>query len=513
MLSISVTQASAQTLRWSTARDIQSLDPHAQNESLTNSLNAHIYEKLTARDEQLRIIPGLATSWSQPEPLRWVFKLRRGVTFHNGSTFTAEDVVFSVLRAQHPNSAIAQYARALGSPTLIDSHTVEFRLDTFNPVFLDHVDSIFIMNRAWAHSNGVLAPLSLKAKQESFASRNTMGTGPFSLVERSVDIRTVLQRFDRYWNPLTSNVQQLTHLPISSASTRISALLTGAVEIVTDPPAQDIDRLSQQPNLSIQRSVENRVVFLGMDQFSTTLPGLKEKPNPWRQLAVRQALAHAIDTDALRQEIFRGSVLPAWCLTPVPSGCVGESAQLARPAFDLNRASELMQNAGYGSGFDVTLDCPSNRAASDIPMCTAIAAMLAKINIRVSVNPMLLTQYFAKLGKFESQFYMLSWGGAETDAQPTLDPLMHSNSANEARGAYNYGRFANAELDRLIVAAATEQNKPKRDALLSAALALHANQIHHLVLHRQMLSWAMRKNVSVSPAANNHFRAWFAQVR
>ena len=506
-------QASAQTLRWSTARDIQSLDPHAQNESLTDSLNAHIYEKLTARDQQLKIIPGLATSWNQPEPLRWVFKLRRGVSFHNGAAFTAEDVVFSVQRAQHPNSAVAQYARALGQATLIESYTVEFRLNTFNPVFLDHVDSIFIMNRAWAYGNGVLTPLSLKAKEESFASRKTMGTGPFALAERTVDIRTVLQRFGRYWQPITSNVQQLSHVPISSASTRISALLTGAVDIVTDPPAHDLDRLSQQPNVTVLRSVENRVVFLGMDQFNATLAGLKEQPNPFKQLAVRQALAHAIDTESLRQEIFRSSVLPAWCLVPVPEGCVGESSQLVRPAFKLSRARELMQSAGYSSGFDVTLDCPSNRAATDIPMCMAIAAMLAKINIRVSVNPMLLTQYFAKLGRFESQFYMLSWGGAETDAQPTLDSLMHSNSVNEARGAYNYGRFSNAALDQLIVDTATEQNNQKRDLLLSNALTLHAYQIHHLVLHRQMFSWAMRKNVSVAPAANNHFRAWFAQVR
>jgi peptide/nickel transport system substrate-binding protein len=338
-----------------------------------------------------------------------------------------------------------------------------------------------------------------------------MGTGPYKLMERSADVRTVLQHHASYWKPVKGNVKQLIHQPISAASTRVAALVTGALDIVTDPASQDLESLAAQPALKVQRGPENRVVFLGMDQFSPSLGGSRD-PNPWKQLAVRQAVAHAIDMDTLRQQIFQGNISPAWCLTPVPTGCLSEAGKLQRPAFDVNRARELMAAAGYATGFDVTMDCPSNRQPTDIPMCTAIATMLAKINIRVIVNPMLTAQYFVKLAKFESQFYMQSWGGAEQDAQPTMDPLMHSHTSNEARGAYNYGRFTNTQLDRLIVESASEESVAKRGKLISAALALHSSQVHHLVLHRQTLAWAMRKNVSTPHAANNHFRAWFARV-
>ena len=134
--------AQAQTLRWAAAGDPLTLDPYAQNESLTNVVNGQIYEFLVARDKQLNIVPQLATEWKQNGPLQWTFKLRPGVKFHDGRAFTADDVVFSLQRAKQPTSQIAAYASALGEARKIDDLTVEFNLPQFNPVFLQHLNAL-----------------------------------------------------------------------------------------------------------------------------------------------------------------------------------------------------------------------------------------------------------------------------------------------------------------------------------------------------------------------------------
>jgi peptide/nickel transport system substrate-binding protein len=507
----------AETLRWATASDIQTLDPHAQNESLTNSFNAHIYEKLTARDASLKLVAGLAERWEQPDPLVWIFHLRKNISFHDSSAFDANDVVFSVERAQHANSAVSQYARALGSVKKLNDYTVEFRQTKFNPVFLDHLDAVFMMSKSWSEKHGVLYPASYKNKQESFASRNANGTGPYRLLSRAPDVRNVLRRNANYWRAFDGNVAELVHLPIASPSTRLAALLSREIDLVTDPSPQDLDRIEKMPGVTLKRGPENRVVFLGFDQWRPAL-GAKTgssaaaASNPFLKADVRRAIAHAIDTDTLRQQIFKGNALPAWCLTPVQSGCVGPAALQVRPEFNLNKAKQLLADAGYQNGFDVTLDCPSNRHPNDVALCSAIAAMLAKVQIRVTVLTIPKAQFFVKLEKLESQFYLMGWGGAESDAQPTMEPLMHTFDEKTGRGDDNYGRFSNARLDALIEASSKETSFITRQSLIGQALALHADEVHHLVLHRQALTWVMRSNVKVVHAANGHFRAWMSSI-
>ncbi len=173
----------------------------------------------------------------------------------------------------------------------------------------------------------------------------------------------------------------------------------------------------------------------------------------------------------------------------------------------------MLVQAGYPQGLDITLDCPNNRYLNDEALCVAIASMLARVNIKVRVNAMPRALFFAKLEKLDTSFYLLGWGGAETDAQPTMDPLMHSYDAATGKGDNNYGRFSDPQLDALIDAAAVEVTPAKRKNLVRQALLLHQSQLYHLVLHRQMLTWAMRRRVDAQPAANNHLRSWLVRVR
>lgn len=504
----------AQTLRWASQGDMQTLDPHAQNDALSNSMNAHLYERLTARDEKLALVPGLAQRWEQVDGLTWRFYLRSGVRFHDGTPLDADDVVFSVLRAQHANSGIAQYARAMGIPLKLAPGVVEFKLTKPNPVLLDHADAVFIMSKAWCMAHGVSAPLSRKDGQESYALRNANGTGPFTLTRREPDIRTTFASNAQYWAQVPGNVREVVFTPISSAAARNAALLSGAVDLVIDPVPQDLESLAQRADIQLRSGVENRVIFLGFDQQREELLYSSTKGrNPFKDLRVRQAMAHAIDARALHTYVMRKQSVVTGCMTPSPLAC-NDAPELDahRPAFDLARARALLTQAGYPQGFEITLDCPNNRYLNDEALCVAIANMLAKVNIKVRVNAMPRSQFFTKLEKLDTSFYLLGWGGAETDAQPTMDPLMHTFDATSGRGDDNYGRFSDLNLDVLIQAAAVETDAVKRKALVRQALLLHHGNIYHLVLHRQMLTWAMRRHVSAEPAANNHLRSWLVRI-
>jgi peptide/nickel transport system substrate-binding protein len=258
--------AGAVTLRWAARGDAGSLDPHAFNEGMTNSINGHIYELLASRERDGTIGARLATRWTVVKPTVWRFELRRGVSFSDGTPFTAADVVFSIERAQQPTSQQAFFARKLGQPVALDAHTVELRLPAPNPLLLEHQLNVLIMSRAWAQANGALRVPEFKTGQEAFSSRNAMGTGPYLLTSREPGIRTVLVRNPKWWGTPLGNVDQVVFTPIGNEATRTAALLTGGIDFTHEIPTHDLPRLADSADVKLWSSVENRVLFFGMDQ-------------------------------------------------------------------------------------------------------------------------------------------------------------------------------------------------------------------------------------------------------
>ena len=506
----------AQTLRWANQGDPQTMDPHSQNEALTNAVNNHVYESLVGRGDNLELVPELAERWQQTGPLTWRMWLRKGVKFHDGSPFTADDVVFSVERAAMPTSQMNQYAVAMGKPVKVDDHTVDFRMEKPNPVFLEHATSIHIMSRAWSVKNKAEKPLDYKNREETFASRNANGTGPFMLKSREPDVKTVLVRNPQYTGArkITGNVQEVVFTPIKSDQTRVAALLSDGVNFVQDPAPQDVLRLQQNPAVKVVQGMENRVVFLGMDQYREELinSNIKGK-NPFKDKRVRQALYQAIDTDTLVRSTMRGQAQATGCTTPSPLGCFADLEPRAYP-FNLEAARKLLAEAGYPNGFEVGMDCPNNRYVNDEEICIAVTGMLAKIGVKVNLVTMPRANYFPKLEKNDTSFYMLGWGGAITDPQTTLDPVLHSPpTATSKKGLYNYGRYTNAKMDQAIDAAAIETDPDKRKQFVRQALSEHREQVHHIPLHRQFIPWAARANVDLKHYADNAVRAWSMTVR
>ena len=495
--------AQARTLRWASQGDALTMDPHAQNEGLTNSMNGQVYERLVKRDRQLNIVPGLATSWQQTGPLSWRFKLRQGVKFHDGSPLTVEDVVFSVQRAQQPTANIAVYANALGTPVAIDRETVEFRLPKVNPVFLQHLDAVFIMNKAWCEQHKVVRPLDYKNKEESFAGFNANGTGPFILVNRQPGIKTSFKRNPAWWGTWEGNLTEAVYTPISNDATRLAALVSGEIDFVLDPAPRDVARLRSTAGLKIVDGPESRVIFIGMDQFRDELlySSVKGK-NPFKDVRVRRALYQAIDIETLRSKLMNGQSVPTGSLVPNTLAAYNDPQLETRLPFDVTRARALLAEAGYAEGFEVTIDCPNNRYVNDEEICLSLASMWAQIKVRLKVNAQPHTLWFPRMEKLDTSLFLLGWGGAVTDAETTLTPVMRFPAPNGV-GLYNWGRVKNERFEELAIASGLEADPKQREELVKAALREYQTQVHLIPLHRQMIPWAARTPVDVVHRPDN----------
>jgi peptide/nickel transport system substrate-binding protein len=493
----------ANPLRWASAGDPLTMDPHSQNEGLTNSMNGQVYEKLLRRDKKLQLVPSLATEWKQVDPLTWTFKLRPNVKFHDGAVMTAEDVVFSIERAKHANSQIRVYANAVGTPRKVDNSTVEFKLTTVNPIFLDHLETIQIMSKAWCEKNNSVNPQNFKEKEEKFAALNANGTGPFRLVSRQPDVKTIYKKNDTWWGKHEGNITSVTFTPIKADATRVAALISGELDFILDPPPQDLERLEKTPNLKVINGLENRVIFIGMDQARDELlySSVKGK-NPFKDKRVRQALYQSVDIETMKTKLMRGQAFPTGGITPSPLGAYSDPAIEKRLPFDLNAAKKLMADAGYPQGFEVTLHCPNNRYINDEKICQALAAMWAQIGVKIKLEAAPRAIHFPRLEKLDTSMYMLGWGGSITDAETALTPVLR-NRAPGGIGDYNYGNYKNDKLDNAAAASSKEADPKKRKELVLTALKAHNDEINHLPLHRQVIPWAARSNISAVHRADN----------
>ncbi|MFY9511857.1 MAG: ABC transporter substrate-binding protein [Rubrivivax sp.] len=505
--------AQAQTLRWASQGDPQTMDPHSQNESMTNMMNGQVYEKLVKRDRQLNIVAGLATSWEQTGPLTWRFKLRPGVKFHDGSAFTADDVVYSINRGKEGTSQVNVYANAVGTPVAIDPMTVEFRLAKVNPIFLQHMDALWILSKSWSEKHKVTKPLDFKNKEESYASFNANGTGPYMLASRAPGIKTTYKRNPAWWGKFEGNVQEIVYTPISNDATRLAALVSGEIDFVLDPAPRDIPRLRNTAGVKIIDGPENRVVFIGMDQFRDELAYSSVKgKNPFKDVRVRKALYHAVDIETMKTKLMNGQSMPTGGVTPSPLGSYNDPQIETRLPFDLAKARALMAEAGYADGFEVTLDCPNNRYINDEEICIALAGMWAQLKVKVKVNAMPRATYFPKLEKWDTSMYMLGWGGAVTDAETTITPVLR-NYGQGGQGLYNYGRVVNDKFDQMAAATSVEADAKKREELVKAALREYTGQAHLIPLHRQVIPWASRTNIEVPHRADNWLEAAWISVK
>jgi len=487
------TPALAASLRVASGFDPQTLDPHALALLYHTRVITQVYESLVTRDEQFRLEPSLALSWQPLNDKTWRFKLRPGVKFHDGSAMTSDDVAFSVERARQPPSQRAFQLGSIVEIRRVDALTVDFVLNSPDSVFPDKFQFIGIMSHAWAQKNGVERAQDFNGKQETFAVRNANGTGPYRLERYEPDVRLVLKAHPQWWgrgDKRNGNVDEVTYLPIRQDATRLAALNSGEVDLVLDPPFQDVARLKADPALAVLQIADLGQQYLAFDQARDQLLDADVKGrNPFKDRRVRQAVYQAINIDLIIGKVLRGQATPTGAyLSPLVDGSLAELDQ--RLPYDPAAAKKLLAQAGYPDGFAVTLDCVNIAWRENV--CQAATAMLAQVGIRTTLRSSPTNQFFPKLSQATGTFVEFGWTPT-TDAWATLNGVFHT--FGKGAGTFNVGRYSNPALDTLIDSIRVEPDLTRRRAMVGVALRLIAEDMPYVPLYRRTLSWAMAKKV------------------
>ena len=493
--------ASAQTVRIANQGDALSMDPHSLNETLQLSVTGNVYEPLVGRNKDLSLTPMLATSWKQTSPTVWRFELRKGVQFHDGTPFTADDVVFSLARTQVEGSDMKSYTNDFKEVRKMDSHTVEIETKTPFPILPDVLSLVYIMSKKWCETNQATVPVDRRKGVENTASFKANGTGPFRVRERQPNVRTVFTRNGSYWGKIEGNVTEVVFTPIGNDATRVAALLSGEVDVMEPVPVQDIDRVNSSANTRAVTGPELRTIFLGMDQKRDELlySNVKGK-NPFKDKRVRQAFYQAIDIKGIKKTVMRGASNPSAQL--VGPGINGFQPEMKRLPYDVEAAKKLMAEAGYPNGFEVSMNCPNDRYVNDGRICQTVAANLSRINVKINLQAETKGTYFPKVLRRDTSFYMLGWTPATYDAHNAMNAIMRCVD-DKGAGQFNLGAYCNPKVDELTLKVQAETDKNKRNAYIKEAFDLHAADVGHIPLHQQALAWGVNKKVKLVQLADN----------
>jgi len=486
----------AKTLRFASAFDPNSLDPHSLALLYQTRVVTQIYEGLVNRDRDFKLEPSLALSWQATSPTSWRFRLRPNVTFHDGTAFTADDAVFSIERALAKTSQRASQLRGVTGARKVDPMTVDIQLSAPDAVLPDKLWLVAMMSKQWAAKNGVMLPQDYNGKQETHAVRNANGTGPFVLTSYEPDRRLVLTANPNWWGksgPGTGNLTEAIYTVIQADATRLAALASNEVDFVIDPPFQDVARIKRDSTLKSVETSDIGMQYLGFDQARAELQFSDVKGrNPFKDVRVRRAIYHAIDIDTIIAKVLRGQATPAGAhVSPLVDGYLRELDQ--RLPYSPATARALLKDAGYGDGFEIALDCVNvtYRAA----VCQAISAMLAQVGIRVSFQPSPSSIFFPKLTQATASFFEFGWTPG-TDPWAMLNNVIRSWDG-AGSGAFNGGRYSNAKLDALIDAIRIEPDIGKRRALTGDVLRMMNAELPLVPLYRRKLTWVMRPNIDV----------------
>jgi len=510
---VAVGSANAKTFRWAAQGDAATMDPHGISAGLTLGFLGNIYDGLVRRAGDLSLEPALATRWSATGPTTWRFKLREGVKFHDGSDFTSDDVVFSWQRAAAKSSGVRAIIGSIKDVKTAGKYAVDITTGKPDPLLPQSIANWFIVSRAWSVKNGAADAASPAQKKEGYATNHTNGTGPFHLISREAGVKTVLQPYTGWWDKAGHNVTEAVFRPVKSAATRVAALLSGELDLIYPVPVQDAGRVADTAGFKMLTGTELRTIFIGMDVTRDELLHSTVKgKNPFKDIKVRQALYHAIDVDAIREKVMRGTSTPAGLL--IGPGINGfKQAMNGRLAYDPAKAKSLLADAGYGQGFGVGMDCTNDRYVNDAAICTAVVSMLARIGVKVQLNADSKSRIFAKYKARDTSLYLLGWTAGTYDAHHIMRFLLSKPNPERKLGSWNFGGYWNARIDVLRDQIAVEVDKAKRQAMIDEVHTIFRAELPYIPLHQQALSWGVRSNVDLIQRADNFFQLRWVTIK
>ncbi len=484
--------------------DVTSTDPHYHNLTPNNNIASHIYGFLVQRNEKSQPEPGLATEWKAIDPTTWEFKLRRGVKFHDGSDFTAADVVASIERVPKvPNSPspFTAYTKQITKIEVVDPYTIRFKTALPYPLMPSDMTQIAIISKAFANAS----------TNDFNSGKAAIGTGPYKFAAFTKGDRIELTRNDAWWGG-KAPWDKVTMRILTQDAARVAALLSGDVQVIENVPTADVGRLKGDKKLSIYRGISDRLMYVHMDSdrdVTPTVTGKDGKPldkNPLKDARVRKALSKLINRPAIVERVMEGEAIPAGQL--VPDFLFGATKKLKVEAFDVEGAKKLLAEAGYPDGFEVTLHATNNRYVNDAKIAQAIAQMWTRGGIPTKVVAMPSATFFPQATELKFSLLQAGWSTGTGESSSSLKALLMTFNKDKGYGTANRGRYSNPKVDALTEDALQTVDDVKREAYLQRAAELAIGDTGLIPLHFQISLWATRDGITYVPRVDEQTLAW-----
>lgn len=494
--------ARAQTgarLRIGLAAPNTTLDPHLQSSAPNNAVATHIFDSVTVNDEASRSKPGLAASWRVLDDTHWEFTLQPNVRFSDGSALTVEDIAASIDRATTiPSTAsFRTYTRSIKSIAAGSPDTLVVETKAPDPLLLNSLSRIRI--------------ISAKYKDAPSADFNSgkaaIGTGPYLLREYVPGSHVLLARNDAHWGTKPPWSEVILRI-VADNGARIAGLLSGDLDLIEDVPHEGLERVKSNDHLHTISGISSRIVYFAMDQRRDVSPFVSDatgKPldrNPFKDRKVREAIDLAINRQAIVERVMDGTAMVA--TQYLPPGGFGTSPNIKTPVYDPIKAKALLAEAGYPSGFRLTIHGPNDRYINDARIVQAVAQMLMRIGITAKVEVMPWAVYTGRNSNAEFSFSLGSWG---VNTGETSNPIIALNATYDkdaGTGSSNFGRYSNPKVDELVKQAAHTMDDDTRARLLAEVSEIVFTDRAILPLHYEGLTWAAKKGIQYTPRADQY---------
>ncbi len=491
-------QAQAQTARltrltFGRATEHSSIDPHFSQTGPNNATASGMFERLVSFTATNQLQPCLALSWRAVDPLNWEIRLRPDVLFHDGTPFTARDVVYSLERVRHILRSPAPWTHAVTNVAAAeapDPLTLRIRTPTPTPLLMEQIGLIYVVPAALGDGVG----------NEAFNSgKAAIGTGPYRFVSWTPNDRVLMQANTAWWGG-KPDWEGITLRFIPNSAARVAALLSGQVDLIDSVPPTDAVELGRNDQVRLFSGATNRIIYMAVDAARDASPFVAARDgsalphNPLRDVKVRQALSEMINRDVIVTRLLSGAGVPAGQI--VPEGEGGYAPDLKPSPFDPKQAKALLGEAGYPDGFSLTIHSSADRYPSDGQVAQAVGQMLARGGLHVQGVEALPYNVFAPAatdGKYS--MFLFGWSSSTGDSSEALRSILATYDPANGLGALNRTRYSNPRFDALLAQASAEFDEAKRNALLADATTVAMHDYALLPLYWQKAIWAGRSGV------------------
>lgn len=492
--------AGGKTLVVAMDADPVSLDPHVQLSAGMLQYSHLVFDPLIRWTKEMTFEPRLATKWERIDDLSIRFYLRKGVTFHSGNPFTAKDVAWTLARLKK-SADFKGLFEPFAEPKIIDDYTIDIVTKIPYPLLLNMATYIFPMDSVFytGKDERGLPKDAIVKTDYSFANNNESGTGKYRVTHREQGVKNVFEVYEGYWAK-GGNADKIILRVIKNDATRSAALLSGDVDFIMPVPPQDYNRLENKSGLKLVTMGGSRIIELQLNQ---------NRRKEFKDLKVRQAIVYAINNAGIAQKLMKGTATVAG--QQAPEGFAGYKENLV-PRYDLEKARQLMREAGYEKGFECSMISPNNRYVNDEKIAEAVVAMLAKIGIKVNLKTMPKAQYWDEFDAQVADIQLIGWHPDTEDSSNYTEYLAMCVDKETGYGQYNSGNYCNKRVDELILASMSETDQKKRSAMLQEVEQILYDDAAYVPLHWENLSWAGKDNLNIEEIVNVQNFPYFGDI-